>query len=60
MKPAKLQSFTFRILLLTTCFVVMMAFTQEAHAQTSKGATHFEVGVKAKDANNIPLAFKEL
>jgi TPR repeat protein len=36
----------------------MMAFMEEIHAQT-KGKAHFEAGITALQANNMPLAFKE-
>lgn len=54
----KMKSFTLRILLLSTCLLVMIACTEETHDQ-AKGIAHFESGLKALDANNMPLAFKD-
>jgi TPR repeat protein len=36
----------------------MIACTEETHDQ-AKGIAHFESGLKALDANNMPLAFKD-
>lgn len=58
MKPLKIKPFTFRILLFSACLLVMIAFTEETQAQT-KGTAHFEAGIKASEANNMPQAFKE-
>jgi len=53
-----MKPFRYRILLLNICLFTMMAFMEEAHAQT-KGKAHFEAGVVATQANNMPLAYKE-
>ena len=53
-----MKPFRSRILLFTAYLFAMMAFMEEAHAQT-KGKAHFEAGVVATQANNMPLAFKE-
>ncbi|MDW5290244.1 tetratricopeptide repeat protein [Formosa sp. PL04] len=36
----------------------MIVFTEKTHAQT-KGMAHFEAGLKALDANNMPQAFQD-
>ena len=57
-KNKKMKTFTLRILLLSACLLVMIACTEETHDQ-AKGIAHFESGLKALDANNMPLAFKD-
>jgi TPR repeat protein len=54
----KMKPFTLRILLLSACLLVMIACTEETHDQ-AKGIAHFESGLKALDATNMPLAFKD-
>lgn len=53
-----MKPFTLRILLLSACLLVMIACTEETHDQ-AKGIAHFESGLKALDATNMPLAFKD-
>ena len=55
----KIKTFRFRIILFAACLLGMIAVTQETQAQNTKGTAHFEAGIKALDANNISLAFKE-
>jgi TPR repeat protein len=53
MKSLKLQ-----ILLLSACLLLMIACKEETNDK-AKAIAHFESGLKAADANNMPLAFKD-
>jgi len=48
----------FPILLLSACLIILTACKEEAHSQTN-GIAHFEAGLNAVDANNMPQAFQE-
>jgi TPR repeat protein len=53
MKPIKSP-----ILVLVVCLVATMAFTAEIHARGDENA-HFQAGVAAYQANDLPRAYKE-
>ena len=56
----KIKLFTLRILLFSASLLVAVACTEGTHAQNKdKGKAYFESGLKALDANNMPLAFKD-
>lgn len=54
----KIKPFILRILLFSVCLFIVLACKEETHAQTN-GIAHFEAGLKALDANNMPQAFQE-
>ena len=54
----KIKPFILRILLFSACLFIITACKEVAHTQTN-GIAHFEAGLKALDANNMPLAFQE-
>lgn len=53
-----MKLFRFQILLQIVCLVVTMIFTIETNAQAMENA-NFQAGIKAYQANNLPLAYKE-
>jgi len=54
----KIKPFILRILLFIASLSILMACEEETPSQTN-GIAHFEAGLKAVDANNMPLAFQE-
>ena len=54
----KIKPFILRILLFSACLFIILSCKEETHAQTN-GVAHFEAGLKAIDANNMPQAFQE-
>jgi TPR repeat protein len=53
----KIKPFILQILLFSACLFIIMA-SEKTHAQTN-GIAHFEAGLNALDANNMPQAFQE-
>ena len=53
-----MKLFRFQILLQIVCLAVTMIFTIETNAQAMEN-TNFQAGLKAYQANNLPLAYKE-
>lgn len=53
-----MKLFRFKILLQIICLAVTMIFTIETNAQAMENA-NFQAGIKAYQANNLPLAYKE-
>ena len=53
-----MKLFRFQIFLQIVCLVVTMIFTIETNAQAMENA-NFQAGIKAYQANNLPLAYKE-
>ena len=53
-----MKLFRFQIFLQIVCLVVTMIFTIETNAQAMEN-TNFQAGIKAYQANNLPLAYKE-
>jgi TPR repeat protein len=58
MKSMKMKSYILRILSFNTYLFIMLAWNVETLAQTDKIA-HFEAGIKALNADNMPQAFQE-
>lgn len=54
----KIKPFILRILLFSACLFIVLGCEDVTHAQND-GTAHFEAGLKAVDANNMPLAFQE-
>ena len=53
-----MKLFRFQIFLQIICLAVTMIFTIETNAQAMENA-NFQAGIKAYQANNLPLAYKE-
>lgn len=53
-----MKLFRFQILFQIVCLLVTMIFTIETNAQAMENA-NFQAGIKAYQANNLPLAYKE-
>ncbi|TYA58909.1 tetratricopeptide repeat protein [Formosa maritima] len=54
----KIKPFILRILLFSIGILIILACKEETQAQTN-GIAHFEAGLKAVDADNMPQAFQE-
>ena len=54
----KIKPFIIRTLLFSACLFIILACKEETQAQTN-GIAHFEAGLKAINANNMPQAFQE-
>ena len=53
-----MKPFNFKILALSLCLIATMVFTIEINAQAAENA-HFQAGIAAYQANDLPLAFTE-
>lgn len=58
MKQSKMKLYRYKILVLSTCLITIMAFTVEIRSQAMENV-HFDAGIAAYQANNLPLAYKE-
>jgi TPR repeat protein len=58
MKSMKVKPFILRILMFSACLFIILACKEKTHTQTN-GIAHFEAGLKALEANNMPQAFQE-
>jgi hypothetical protein len=58
MKKCKMKLYKFKNLALSACLITTLVFTPVTHAQTTDNA-HFDAGISAYQANDLPLAYKE-